>query len=145
MKKYYLLTATNKDIAKLIQYKLASILAYDKKITAEEKERITNFVKNSIPNQINDYKVIEIDNKIIGCLYIESYQDGILLNEIYLEEEYRNQGIGTDIIKNILQNNSKVYLWVYKENEKALKLYQSLNFTIEESEEKRYLMVYKKD
>ena len=144
MKKYYLLKATSKDIAKLIQYKLASILDYDKEITPEEKESITNFVKKSIPNQINDYKVIEIDNKIIGCLYLEPYQDGILLNEIYLEEDYRNQGIGTDIIKNILQNNSKIYLWVYKENKKALKLYQSLNFTIKETEEKRYLMVFKK-
>ena len=144
MKKYYLLKATSKDIAKLIQYKLASILDYDKEITPEEKESITNFVKKSIPNQINDYKAIEIDNKIIGCLYLEPYQDGILLNEIYLEEDYRNQGIGTDIIKNILQNNSKIYLWVYKENKKALKLYQSLNFTIKETEEKRYLMVFKK-
>ncbi len=143
MQKYNLVKATNKDIAKLIQYKLASILDYDKEVSFEEKERITNFVKNSIPNQINDYKVIEIDNKIIGCLYLEPYQDGILLNEIYLEEEYRNQGIGTDIIKNIILNNSKIYLWVYKENKKALKLYKSLNFTIEETEEKRYLMVYK--
>ena len=145
MKKYNLVKATDKDIAKLIEYKLASILDYDKEITIEDKERITNFVKKSIPNQINDYKVIEIDNKIIGCLYLEPYQDGILLNEIYLEEDYRNQGIGTDIIKNILQNNPKVYLWVYKENKKALKLYQSLNFTIEETEEKRCLMVFKKD
>ena len=144
MKKYNLVKATDKDIPKLIKYKLASILDYDKEITPEEKERITNFVKKTIPNQINDYNVIVIDNKIIGCLYFEPYQDGILLNEIYLEEEYRNQGIGTDIIKNILQSNPKVYLWVYKENKKALKLYQSLNFTIKETEEKRYLMVFKK-
>ena len=33
--------------------------------------------------------------------------------EIYLENEYRNKGIGTDIIKNILKDNSfyLVLLW----------------------------------
>ena len=36
MKKYNLVKATDKDIPKLIQYKLASILDYDKEITPEE-------------------------------------------------------------------------------------------------------------
>ena len=52
----------------------------------------------------------------VGCLLVTKKDDGVILDEIYLEEEYRNKGIGTEIIKNILKNNFIVYLWVYKKN-----------------------------
>ena len=67
-----------------------------------------------------------------------------LLDEIYLEEEYRNKGIGTEIIKDILNNNDVVYLWVYKENEKAISLYKKLGFNVIEETESRYCMKYNK-
>ena len=53
-----------------------------------------------------------------------------ILDEIYLEEEYRNKGIGTDIIENILKINTIVYLWVYKKNIKAISLYKKMKFKI---------------
>ena len=63
--------------------------------------------------------------------------------EIYLEEEYRNKGIGTKIIMDILNNNDVVYLWVYKDNKKALSLYKKLGFNVLEETETRYYMKYK--
>lgn len=48
----------------------------------------------------------------------------ILLDEIFIEEEYRIKGIGTRVIKEIINElNTNIYLWVYKENAKASKLY----------------------
>ena len=60
----------------------------------------------------------------VGCLLVTKKDDGVILDEIYLEEEYRNKGIGTEIIKNILKNNFIVYLWVYKKNIKVISLYK---------------------
>lgn len=59
-----------------------------------------------------------------------------------MEEEYRNRGIGTDIIKNILETNSNVYLWVYKENIKAIALYKKLKFKVIDETKTRYYMEY---
>mgnify|MGYP003207452642 FL=1 len=44
----------------------------------------------------------------------------------------------------ILNNNDVVYLWVYKENEKAISLYKKLGFNVIEETESRYYMKYNK-
>ena len=77
-------------------------------------------------------------------MLLEKYEDGILLNEIYIDKKYRRKGIGTNILTNILNNNSKVYLWVYKENYNALNLYKKLGFKIKETSKNRYFMKYDK-
>lgn len=141
---YRLEKATRDDIELLITYKLASIFTYAKDLSKEEREKITNYVKNTIPNQINDYKIIIINNNKVGCLLLVKYEDGILLDEIYLDNNYRKKGIGTNIITNILKDNAKVYLWVYKENTFALNLYQKLGFKIKDTTDTRYFMQYVK-
>lgn len=67
-----------------------------------------------------------------------------MLDEIYIEQEYRNKGIGTDIIKNVINENDIIYLWAYKENTKAISLYKKLSFNIIEETESRYYMKYSK-
>lgn len=78
----------------------------------------------------------------MGCVLVTKNDDGVLIDEIYIEKEYRNNGIGTDIIKNILQNNTIVYLWVYKLNKKAISLYKKLELKIIKETETRYYMRY---
>lgn len=141
--KYLLESASKLEIDKLIKYKLNSILDYAKEINKEEIDKINNYVKTNIPKQLSNYKIIKIDNEIIGSLLVEKYQDGVLLDEIYIEKLHRNKGIGTNIIKEIIKNNQKVYLWVYKENIKAFNLYKKLGFRVIDETESRYLMEYK--
>ncbi len=143
-KGYKLECATKDDIELLTSYKLSSILDYAKNISKEEVEKINNYVKTTIPKQITDYKVIITNHKKVGCLFLEKYEDGILLNEIYLDKTYRRKGIGTNILTNILNNNPKVYLWVYKGNNIALNLYKKIGFKIKEVTETRYFMEYDK-
>ena len=141
---YKLSTSSNKDINRLIEYKTRTIYEYAKDLSDEEINRIYNYVTSEVPKLINDYCNIIVDNKIVGCLLLTNKEDGKLLDEIYLEEEYRNKGIGTEIINDILNNNDIVYLWVYKENEKAISLYKKLEFNVIEETESRYYMKYNK-
>ena len=143
-KVYELECATKNDIELLISYKLASILDYAKDLPEEEKEKIIIYVQSTIPKQINEYKIILINDKKVGCLLLEKYEDGVLLAEIYLDENYRGKGIGTNILNNILNNNFKVYLWVYKENIPALNFYKKLGFIIKKTTENRYFMQFDK-
>jgi ribosomal protein S18 acetylase RimI-like enzyme len=141
---YQLENATVNDSNLLIKYKLNNILEYAKDLDQEEITKINNYVNSKIPKQINNYKIIKVDNKIIGCLLVEEHLDGVILDEIFIEEKYRNNGIGTKIINIILSNYSIVYLWVYKDNVKAVKLYEKLGFLIIENTETRYFMKYSK-
>ena len=141
---YKLSTSSNKDINRLIEYKKRTIYEYAKDLSNEEIDKINKYVTSEIPKLINDYCNIIVDNKIVGCLLLTNKEDGKLLDEIYLEEEYRNKGIGTEIINDILNNNDIVYLWVYKENERAISLYKKLEFNVIEETESRYYMKYNK-
>ena len=142
--KYSLVDASIDYINYLKQAKSNIIYNYANNLTEEEKIKINNYIDTSIPKELKEYKIILFNNKAIGCLLIKKQDDGVLLDEIYLEESYRSLGIGTEIIKNILDINNIVYLWVYKENKKAVSLYKRLNFIIVDETESRYYMKYKK-
>lgn len=137
---YKLEKATNDDIVLLKKYKLNTIFEYAKDLDNEEVKRINDYVDESIPMQIDKYKIICVDNKKIGCLLIENMDDGILLDEVFLEDDYRNKGIGTEIIKSIISSNDIIYLWVYKLNKKAVSLYRRLGFIVVKESDTRYYM-----
>lgn len=141
---YKLLKSTSNDINRLIEYKKRTIYEYAKDLSAEEINKINRYITSEVPKLINVYCNIMVDNKIIGCLLLTNKDDGKLLDEIYLEKVYRNKGIGTEIIRDILSNNDIVYLWVYKKNDKAISLYRKLGFNVIEETESRYYMKYNK-
>ena len=141
---YELIKSSYNDIEKLIEYKKKTIFEYAKDLPDEEITRINNYVKNNVPKILDNYSNIVVDNKVVGCLLVMNKDDGILLDEIYIEEEYRNKGIGKDIIRNVLKESDIVYLWVYKENERAISLYKDLGFIIIDETEERFYMKYSK-
>lgn len=142
--KYNLKSATNDDIDYLKRAKLYNIFEYAKDLPSDEMEKINKYVNQNIPLDINSYRLIICDNKRIGCLLLKEKNDGVLLDEIYLEDDFRNKGIGTSIINNVLENNNIVYLWVYKDNIKAVNLYKRLLFNVIDETNTRYYMKYSK-
>ena len=140
--KYKLVKASKKDIPRLVQYKKDIIYIYSKDLTEDEINKINEYVINSVNEMFKDYYNIIIDDKIIGSVCIKDLENAKLLDEIYLEKEFRNNGVGTDIIRKIIENNKSVYLWVYKENSKAVSLYKRLGFKIIDETESRYYMEY---
>lgn len=141
--KYNLINATNKDTDYIKKSKLYNIFTYADDLPKDEVMRINNYVDEHIPVEITDYKTIMCNKNKVGCLLVAKKDDGVILDEIYLEE-YRNKGIGTDIIENILKINPIVYLWVYKKNIKAISLYKKMKFKIINKTENRYYMKYSK-
>ena len=141
---YNLIKASNKDIDRLIEYKRKIIFEYAKDLSEEEINEINNYVNKEVKKLIKYYFNIIVDNKIVGSLLLTKKDDGILLDEIYIEEKYRNNGIGTNIIKEVMSNNSIIYLWVYKENISAISLYKKLGFNVIKETETRYYMKYSK-
>lgn len=141
---YKLVKASKKDIPRLIKYKKDIIYMYSKDLAEDERNKIDEYVITSVNEMFKDYYNIIIDDKIIGSILLKDMPQGKLIDEIYIEKEFRNNGIGTDIIRKMLENNRNIYLWVYKENEKAVSLYKRLGFIIVDETESRYYMKYDK-
>ena len=141
---YKLVKASKKDIPRLIKYKKDIIYMYSKDLAEDERNKIDEYVITSVNEMFKDYYNIIIDDKIIGSILLKDMPQGKLIDEIYIEKEFRNNGIGTDIIRKMLENNRNIYLWVYKENEKAISLYNRLGFIIVDETDSRYYMKYDK-
>lgn len=139
---YHLVSANETDMVYLKEAKLYNIFKYASGLEKEEVLRIKKYIDEHIPLEISGYKMVICDGKKIGCCFVCDKDDGVILDEIFIEEGYRNKGIGSDIIKKILENNEIVYLWVYKENFKAIRLYKKLGFGIIEETKTRYYMKY---
>ena len=137
---YTLKRAHNKNLPLLEKWKIQTILEYASDLPVEELSKIRKFVHKSVKENIQLYNLVVVNENNVGCVLVRPYKDGYLLDEIYLESTYRNQGIGTSIILDILKQYPNVYLWVYKKNQKAIRLYKRLGFNILEETETRYLM-----
>lgn len=139
---YKLTKAAENDLDFVKNAKIASIFDYAKDISTEEKARILNYINRFMDKFLLDYQIIVKDGAKCGVFLVREYEDGVLIDEIFLTPEYRGLGIGSSVIKTELKKHNKVYLWVYKENVGAIKLYQKLGFNVFEDNGERYLMLY---
>lgn len=118
-------------------YKLESIVFFEDKVYKALFELINS-------NNIGRVWLIYLNNKAIGYIVLcFSYslvsfgQDG-MIDEFYIDDEYRKKGIGTQIL-NIVMKNSKrlglncLYLEISKNNITAQTLYEKLNFKVRDN------------
>ena len=82
------------------------------------------------------------DKDVIGTLGYYMVEDKLYLEEIFIEERFRYCGIGTRILKGIIEHhpNIPIYLWVRNENRFAISFYKKLGFKEEVVEETRIKM-----
>lgn len=74
--------------------------------------------------------VVEIKGDIVGYLYALDFGDNIDLLSIFIEEEYRYQHLGYDLLKYLMERekNKTITLEVSSNNVPAMRLYQKLEF-----------------
>lgn len=133
---YNLVDATEGNIELIKNIKLENVLASKEEF--DDTKDLVEYVNYSVKKFYKDYKLIIIDDCIAGIFFKRDYEDGILIDEIYIYDEYRNKGIGADLINNV--NGDNIYLWVYKNNDNAIRLYKRLGFVVIEETQTRYKM-----
>lgn len=69
---------------------------------------------------------IELNGKIVGYLNFEDTGGDIIIGNFYIFEEYRNRGIGTEVLHQFISEYYSVTL--APNNEDALRLYERLGF-----------------
>ena len=93
------------------------------------------------------FELILFKQTAIGRRYVQRQKNHIQLMDITLSPEWRNQGIGSDLIRQLIQeahlNNATLGLYVEPYNP-ALNLYQRLGFALQEVHGTYYRMQWKK-
>ena len=68
-------------------------------------------------------------NRIIAYLYYSEIYERVEINDIEVEEQYRNMGIGTELLNKLTEIVQKsISLEVRINNYNAIKLYKKFNF-----------------
>lgn len=103
----------------------------------DEAAAVARFRRNFRPHQS---QVVCLDDRGIGWMQVSETTEGLHLHQIHIIEEFRNQGIGTSLIRALLQQaeagRRSVVLNVMRGNP-ATSLYLRLGFrTIRVDEEK---------
>lgn len=94
----------------------------------------------------------EVDSKIVGAVWVRNIKGYGNVDDrtpefaISLYRDYRGQGIGTELMKKMLEHLSKMgykkaSLAVQKENY-AVNMYRSLGFLVVDENTEEYIMVY---
>lgn len=80
-------------------------------------------------NPFGKILVYKKNNEIIAYLYYSEIYERVEINNIEVQEKYRNMGIGTELLKRLIEMTSKsISLEVRINNYSAIKLYKKFNF-----------------
>ena len=104
-------------------------------------EVIDELIQDS-KDSVGRTRMILLNDEPIGILQAYELESYWYIGEIYLKEEYRDQGIGRDVLEYEIDNHSDEILClnVYKTNTHAIELYESLGFEVTEEDDERYIM-----
>lgn len=92
-----------------------------------------HILKEELENQNSSYLVAKIDNEIVGFAGIKIILDEADIMNIVTKKTYRNQGIGTLLLENLISLSKKLNLKtlsleVSEENLPAIHLYRKFGF-----------------
>lgn len=90
-------------------------------------------LKEELKNENSSYIIGKINNEIIGFAGLKIIFDQADIMNIVIKKTYRNQGIGTLLLENLILlakdlNISTLFLEVNEQNKPAIHLYEKLGF-----------------
>ncbi len=104
-------------------------------------DEVIAWVRRKINKSISEYTRIYKDGALCGYYRFHPDDGEYELDDFYLFEEYRGQGIGSAVLEKCLFEADKtVYLYVFKRNEGAVRLYKRFGFEVREDLGTRYIM-----
>jgi ribosomal protein S18 acetylase RimI-like enzyme len=138
---FRLRAATPEDAEFLFQLQKATMREYVEQTWSwDEKWQRAHFQEKFDPTK---NQIVVLDDRDIGVIAAERRGDEVFLTSIYILPEYQRRGIGTLLIKSVLdrafQKGLPVRLRVLKVNP-ARRLYERLGFSVVEEANTHYLM-----
>ena len=116
--------------------------AYDDLLPAEFQETITLERCRFFSQKYPENTLIAIDGmKVVGFISYGNFRDETIqageIMALYILKDYYGKGIAQKLVKaalNALDHFSEIFLWVLKDNKRAIAFYQKMGFTFDGQE-----------
>ncbi len=108
-----------------------------------DKEPLLRASYNRIRSNLGSCMMVRLKGVRVAHYIFYPDGDGMVLDDIYVYEEFRNLGIGTAIVRRCISETERpISAVVYGDNICALRLFMRCGFKIVEQQERIHLLKY---
>ena len=116
--------------------------------TIDENFVVSNYFINMLNGQ-NILLLYKKGNTPIGYIFAKKINDKYLIEGLYIDINFRNKGIATKLIKEIIREiylfgDYEIFINALKKNKVAVNLYKNNGFIVEQEDELKFYMCYNK-
>lgn len=134
--------AENEDAERIFGFNKQLIFDYES-LEDINLEKVLRWVQKKITSRIEEYTAIYADGKKAGYYHFFQNEEGEFeLDDLYIFQEFRNQGIGSAVIRKCCSSvKEPVMLYVFIRNKGAVSLYKRMGFQVVETiKDSRFIM-----
>ncbi len=96
-----------------------------------ELDYVLQWLQKKIRNHISQYTCVLCGDEKVAFFSLAEGENGMELDDLYVLEPYRNQGIGSQILAHCFEStNRSIYLYVFTANDGAIRFYLRRGFVI---------------
>lgn len=143
---YKLIPITQNDYDFIYKLKKNAYIKYVEEIWGWDEDKQKEYFKNFIETYKNNTYLIKLNDEVIGFYNDEFLENGDYeIGNICIVEEYQGKGIGTQILKDILEKNKdkNIHIQYFKQNPVG-NLYTRLGFKANGETKTHYQMIKRK-
>ena len=133
--------AEQEDIPVILAMSKALIDQYED-VASIDYPKVLQWVQNKITENIRQYRCIYANKEKVGYFRLILGETETELDDLYVLPAFRNQGIGTAVLQHCISiTHTPIFLYVFKKNTEAIKLYSRIGFSVSEEVGKtRYIL-----
>ena len=143
---YKLIPITQNDYDFIYKLKKNVYIKYVEEIWGWDEDKQKEYFKNFIDTYKKNIYLIKLNDEVIGFYNDEFLENGDYeIGNICIVEEYQGKGIGTKILKDILEKNKdkNIHIQYFKQNPVG-NLYTRLGFEANSETKTHYKMIKRK-
>lgn len=144
--------ANSVEDCKICDNFLTLLIQDEKKYDNTIDEKFVVVVKDYFINMINNQNILLLykkENKPMGYIFAKKINDKYLIDGLYIDINFRNKGIATKLIKEVIREiylfgDYEIFINVLKKKKVAVNLYKNNGFIVEQEDELKFYMCYNK-
>ena len=133
------ISAQQRDLPLLFALNKALIDQYEE-TAAIDYDRVLLWVEKNLASHLGDFRRILFEGQLAGFFCLTDGE----LDSLFVLPEFQCRGIGTDVIRYCQRQTYPLFLYVFRKNTRAIRLYERMGFQItKEVGTTRYIMEWK--
>lgn len=133
--------ATQEDVPVIFAMAKDLVDTYED-VSTIDYEKVTRWMLMKISENISEYRCVFSEGMKVGYYRLSKEAEQTELDDFYILPPFQRRGIGTAVLQYCIATaNTPMYLYVFRKNIGAIKLYSRNGFSVsEEVGETRYIL-----